>query len=288
MLDPPGNCWQSVCWAECTPHAAGGSMWSSWGLGAWGDVWANCGTRFSGGSWGVWRWDSKWGPGDNFLGKATWAGGAYPGLLKARQARTALPLSSKPPRPTCWPQSCGSPHLDPVRIFQTLTLWIFDLMEASRNGGGGTETYFQYLSAKDKPQNFFCTPRLCKAPQAALQGPFSATSHRWPGLWQESESRNSRWLPCWKFQDFLSKGFIMEIPSSIPSMGFHLPWRQIAFSSPGSLMGARAGCRRLCPGRGYPWEGWTLFPNEVAPEVWLAPSQGLSGQEYIWDPPGLD
>ena len=77
-------------------------------------------------------------------------------------------------------------------------------------GEGCTEMDLQCLSAKDRPQNFLCTPSFCKAPQAALQDPFPAvgpgpplTGCRWPGLWREAESGNSRWLPCWEPEDSL-------------------------------------------------------------------------------------
>ena len=70
-------------------------------------------------------------------------------------------------------------------------------------------------------------------------------------------SNNNQILGAPKTTNFVEKATwtlaACMIVLSILSVGFLLPWRQMsAFSSPGSLMGPRAGCRGLCPGRGYP------------------------------------
>ena len=52
-----------------------------------------------------------------FLGKASWAGAANRGLLKALKTPTAPLLGNEPPRPSCWLQFHGPPHLEPAGIF---------------------------------------------------------------------------------------------------------------------------------------------------------------------------
>ena len=52
-----------------------------------------------------------------FLGKASWAGAANRGLLKALKTPTVPLLGNEPPRPTCWLQFHGPPNLEPAGIF---------------------------------------------------------------------------------------------------------------------------------------------------------------------------
>ena len=52
-----------------------------------------------------------------FLGKASWAGAANRGLLKALKTPTVPLLGNEPPRPSCWLQFHGPPHLEPAGIF---------------------------------------------------------------------------------------------------------------------------------------------------------------------------
>ena len=99
-------------------------------------------------------------------------------------------------------------------------------------GEGCTEMYPQCLRAKDRPQNFLCTPSFCKAPQAALQDPFPAvgpgpplTGCRWPGLWTFTkylswDLTRAIWVQTYPFnQPLLSSGSEIEQQTELLSLG---------------------------------------------------------------------